>query len=346
MSKARARKKTRTNKTRRRALLLGAISFCFLILWSWLGVWFVHHSPAWLAQKSDSWPTILTAPLFWIGNPVGDMTDALGWTGTDVVYEYDEEAPSGEITFAGIPLRIGAPAPQDIRVLDRGDFYIGWSPSLRHPVWVAYHVPVKAAYEVGERPNFTRDAAAPQSPTASDYKNSGYDRGHMAPNYAITSRFGADVQKKTFLMSNIAPQSPALNRGVWREVEHRIAELWTARWGEIWVIVGCVPSENGKKIGKDGIDVPDKFYQVVVAQEGYDVRAFAVLFDQDAPWKMWPTRALVTIDELEEVTGLDFLADLPDFIERPLESSRPTRLWPVRPLDLFKQLALRFISDY
>jgi hypothetical protein len=42
------------------------------------------------------------------------------------------------------------------------------------------------------------------------------------------------------MMSNIAPQSPALNRGVWRDVEHRIADLWTARYGEIWVVVGCI----------------------------------------------------------------------------------------------------------
>ncbi len=346
MSKARARKKRRTDPSRLRARILGAILFCLLLIWAWLGVWFVHHSPAWLAQKCESLPAFLTAPLFWIGNPVGDMTDALGWTGTDVVYEYDEEAPSGEITFAGIPVREAAPAPSDIQVLDRGDFYVGWSPSLRHPAWVAYHVPAKADYEVGERPNFTRDAAAPHSPAASDYKSSGYDRGHMAPNFAISSRFGSDVQKKTFMMSNIVPQSPALNRGVWRDIEHRIAELWTARWGEIWVIVGCIPSVNGKTIGQNRIDVPDKFYQLVVAQDGYDVRAFAVVFDQESPWKMWPTRALVTIDELEELTGFDFLADLPDFIERPLESSRPTRLWPIRKLDIFRQLLLRFASDY
>ncbi len=269
------------------------------------------------------------------------MTDALGWTGSDIVYEYDEEAPSGATTFAGLPVRVGVSAPDDIRVLDRGEFIVGWSPKLRHPVWVAYHVPVKAAYEVGARPNFTKDTEA-ASPTASAYERSGYDRGHMAPNYAIASRFGTAAQKKTFLMSNIAPQAPALNRGVWREVEHRIADLWTARWGEIWVIVGCIPSENGKKIGQGGIDVPDKFYQIIVAQDGYDVRAIALLFDQDVPWKMWPTRALATIDEVEELSGLDFLPDLPEFIQRPLESGRPTRLWPIRVRDVFKQIAIRF----
>ncbi len=332
----------RGSASRLRARVVGTAAFCVLLAWAWIGVWFVHHPPAWLEQTCESWPAFVTAPLFWMGNPVGDFTDALGLTGSDVVYEYDEEAPSGRVAFAGLPLRVGGPAPDDIRVLDRGEFYVGWSPKLRHPVWVAYHVPAEARHEVGSRPKFMKDVAAPRSPAAADYKHSGYDRGHMAPNYAIASRFGADSQKKTFLMSNIVPQLPALNQGVWRDVEHRIADLWTARWGEIWVVVGCIPSEGGKKIGTDGIDVPDQFYQLVVAQDGYDVRAFAVLFDQNVARRAWPTRALVTIDELEEATGLDFLPDLPDFIQRPLESGRPTRLWPVRKTDILRHMLIRF----
>ncbi len=332
-------------RVRTRTRSLASLAALFVVAWAWLGVWFVHRPPAWLARTCERLPGFVTAPLFWIGRPIGDLTDALGWTGTDVVYEYDEPAPAGRVLFAGVPLRVGAPAPDDVRVLDRGSFLVGWSKKLRHPVWVAYHVPAEAAHETGERPNFRKDDAAPGSPSASAYERSGYDRGHMAPNHAIASRFGADHQKNTFLMSNVVPQAPALNRGVWREVEHRIADLWTARWGEIWVVVGCIPSENDKKIGKDGVDVPDKFYQIVVAQDGYDVRAFALLFDQDAAWRMWPTQAIATIDEVEELSGFDFLPDLPDFIERPLEAGRPTRLWPVRPFDVLKQIAIRFAAD-
>lgn len=338
MSKARSRKRKGVRGPRALALKGGLLGSGFLLLWTWLGVWFVHQPEA----TRSSWPHLLSAPLSWIGDPVGDFTDAMGFTGRDVVYEYDETAPSGTVTFAGLPVRTGSPAPDDIVILDRGDFIIGWSPSLQHPVWVAYHVPAAAAHEVGPRPNFSKDPAVPSSPKASSYERSGYDRGHMAPNFAIASRFGAERQKTTFLMSNIAPQSPALNRGVWKNIEHRIASLWTARWGEVWVIVGCISDKAGKKFGVTNIDVPERFYQVVVAQEGLDVRAFAVIFDQDVPWDTWPTHSIVSIDELEEMSGLDFLPDLPEFIQRPLESERPTRLWPIRKIDLFKHLALRF----
>ena len=125
-------------------------------------------------------------------------------------------------------------------------------------------------------------------------------------------------------------------------MEHRIAELWTARWGEIWVIVGCIPSTSGETVSGTDIDVPDCYWQVVVAQEGMDVRALAVVFDQTVDWGAWPTRSLVTIDELEEMTGLDFLPDLPEFMQSPLESELPSRLWPIRPRDIFKQIAIRF----
>ena len=339
MSRKKSRRKSKPLKgSRLLALKAGAIVSALFLAWTWLGVWFVHQP----ADGRDAWPRFLSAPLYLIGNPVGDFTDAMGMTGRDVVYEYDERAPSGQVAFAGYPVRIGSPAPEDIQVLDRGEFVVGWSPRLQHPVWVAYHVPAAAEHEVGPRPNFCKDPSVPSSPSASTYERSGYDRGHMAPNFAIASRFGAAQQKQTFLMSNIAPQSPALNRGVWKNIEHRISSLWTARWGEVWVIVGCISDEAGKKFGLTNIDVPEKFYQVVVAQQDLDVRAFAVVFDQNADWDAWPTHSIVTIDELEEMTGLDFLPELPEFIQRPLESERPTRLWPIRKIDLFKQIALRF----
>ena len=314
-----------------------------LVIYATAGVWFVHHSRKWIDGKRESLPAFVTAPLMFIGNPVGDITDALSITGHDAVYEYDEAAPEGSVLFAGAPKRTGFPAPNDIRVLDRGDFVIGWSDKLRHPVWCAYHVTKDAVHEAGQRPNFVKDKSVDTCPAASAYERCGYDRGHMVPNYAMATRFGEAVQRRTFQMTNIAPQSPALNRGVWRQVEHRIADLWTARYGEIWVIVGCISGDrSGETVSGTDIDVPGRFYQVVVAQEGLDIRALAVVCEQEVPWDAWPTRYLVTIDELEELSGLDFLPDLPGFIQEPIEAELPSRLWPIRKRDIFKQIALRF----
>ena len=342
MAAKRKRKKSKS-KSRKLAWLLGLFFLASIVIYAVTGVWYVHHPADWHAQTEAGWPGFITAPLLWIGNPLGDICDALDLTGTDAVYEYDEEAPAGEIFFAGAPKRIGEPCPDDIEILERGEFKIGWSPSLRHPVWCAYHVPREVRYPAGERPNFVRDKAIASSPSASDYQGSGYDRGHMVPNYAIVSRYGSEIQRLTFMMSNIAPQSPSLNRGVWRQLEHRIAEFWTNRYGEIWVIVGCISkTENGETLSGRNIDVPQSFYQVVVAQTGLEVRAFAVLIEQSVSWKSWPTSHLITIDELEARSGLDFLPDLPFFIQTPLEAQLPSRLWPINKSDIFKLIALRF----
>ena len=337
------RRKGRTkgmSKSRRLTRWIFGAAACVLVAWGAAAEWFVHHPRMWVANQTSAHP-IASACLLWFGNPLADVTDGLGWTGHDTVYEYDTEAPSGSVTFAGAPARTGDPAPDDIRVVNRGEFIVGWSDRLRHPVWCAYHVTREAKHAADKRPSFTKDRAVPAAPSPGDYTKSGYDRGHMAPNHAMATRYGEAVQKLTFKMSNIAPQTPELNRGVWRDVEHRIADLWTARYGEIWVVVGCI-SRGNEAIGQTGIDVPTEYYQVIMAQEGMNIRALAVLIPQKVGWNAWAARHIVSIDELEELSGLDFNPELPSFIQSPLEAELPTRLWPVNPLDVFRQVAQRF----
>ena len=339
------RKGAAKSPARRRARRVAAALLVVFAVWGAAGEWYVHHPRKWLDRKAQALPGFVVAPLLWLGNPLADFTDALGWTGHDAVYEYDTDAPSGSVFFAGAPERTGEPAPRDIRIIRRGEFAIGWSDSLRHPVWCAYHVTREAKFEAGKRPSFLIDRGVPAAPRPDAYVKSGYDRGHMAPNYAIATRYGDAERRKTFLMSNVAPQTPALNRGVWREVEHRIADLWAARYGEIWVVVGCVSPQHGSggTVGGTDIDVPTAFYQVIVAQEGMDVRAMAMLFGQDVAWNEWAARNLVSIDELERITGLDFNPELPSFIQDPLEAELPSRLWPVRLRDMLRLVAVRFM---
>ena len=347
MARRRRRPGKKKTASQRLSLKIGVGLTVFAILWGAAGEWYVHHSRKWLDRKRETWPGIVTAALEGFGSPLADFTDALGWTGHDAVYEYDQEAPAGSVFFAGAPVRTGSPAPDDIILLDRGEFVVGWSKKLRHPVWCAYHVTPQARFDPGKRPGFTLDKHVDGAPRPDDYKKSGYDRGHMVPNYAIATRYGDDMRKKTFRMSNIAPQTPALNRGVWREVEHRIADLWTRRYGEIWVVVGAISPESNRETlaGGKNIDVPQQYYQVIMAQEGMNVRALAMVFDQNVSWYEWAARNIISIDDLEELTGLDFNPALPDFIESPMEAELPSRMWPIHPWDIFKLVAIRFKLD-
>ena len=341
-SKGTAKRRKTRSKNRRLALLAALILLILGSAFSYLSVWYVHYPKKWIDNKSQEYPVFVTSSLESVGYPLADILDALDITGTDVVYEYDLEPPSGQVFFAGAPVRTGAPAPEDITIIDRGEFVIGWSPSLRRPSWVAYHVPREEKYAAPKRPDFKKDREAPNCPASASYTRSGYDRGHMAPNHAIATRFGPDAQKATFLMSNISPQSPQLNRGIWRDIEHRIADLWTAKYGEIWVIVGAITNEDKETISGTGIDVPGEFYQIVVAQQNMDVRAMAFLIPQSVSWREYPAKWLVSIDEVEEKSGFDFLSELDDFLERPLEAGLPSRVWPIMKIDVFKQLKIHF----
>ena len=325
-------------------LVLAVVACCAV------GDWYVHQPREWL----DAHRAFYTAPLWYFGNRTAFITDAIGWTGHDAVYDFDEPVPTNEVFFAGAPERVGDPAPDDIVVLDRGTFKIGWSPSLRHPVWAAYHVVKDARFDALKRPNFQKDRSVASSPAANDYTRSGYDRGHLVPNRAIVTRYGPDEQEKTFLMTNIAPQRPPLNRGPWREMEQRIADLWTARYGEIWVVVGTVsPTAERKTLENATIDVPAQFYMLIAAAEAKEkrqgeedsageVRALAVLLPQTAEVDDFPVHNIVTINELEAATGLRFFPDMPKFLARPLKADRPTRLWPIRFRDIVKLILLRF----
>ena len=118
--KVQTKKKSPTGKTRITARIVSAALVLAFVACCAVGNWFVHHPREWI----DAHRAFYTAPLWYFGNRTAFLTDALGWTGHDTVYDFDEAAPSNQVFFAGAPERTGAPAPKDITVLRRGEFAI------------------------------------------------------------------------------------------------------------------------------------------------------------------------------------------------------------------------------
>ncbi len=228
--------------------------------------------------------------------------------------------------YGGAPRAAGFPNP--IRVLRNTGYVVGYCEVLENPVWVAYRVAdVDKLGPAGERPgSFETDLRTAARVSSSAYTNSGYDRGHLAPNHAIATRYGAVAQKETFLMSNIVPQRHALNAGVWKEMEMRIATSYPGRFEEVWVLVGPVFGERPARF-PSGTAVPEAFYKIVVDESDGRVRAQAFLFPQETPAGVGVERFLVSIDEIERRTGLNFLAELEDVAEESLEARRATGVW-------------------
>lgn len=228
--------------------------------------------------------------------------------------------------YGGVP-RVVAPPATTVRVLPNAGYVAGYSDALGNPLWAAYRVTDIELKDPPPRPDrFVPDLRTVARIDSQVYTGSDYDRGHMAPNYAIATRYGLRAQEETFQMSNISPQRHTLNAGVWKNLEHRIATNYAGRFGEVWVLAGPVFGANPEKLRRR-VAIPGAFYMIVVDESDGRVRAEGFIFPQDAPAAARMDDYLTNIDEIERRTGLDFLSELPDEAENALEAKRVERAW-------------------
>jgi endonuclease G len=213
-------------------------------------------------------------------------------------------------------------------LVNRG-YSVGYDDALPSPRWSSYRVfPYKDVHL--DRPStFKSDARSSARVTTSEYVRSGYDRGHLSPNYAISVCYGEEAQKETFLLSNIVPQLHALNAGLWKDMEQRIMKRYVARYGTVWVQVGPVfTTPPVKQVGR--IPVPSSFWMVISEYEesAHGIRAIAYLVPHEEKWRDAElTRYVVSIRRVEELTGLDFFPKLPKATQDRLESTAAPRAW-------------------
>lgn len=228
-----------------------------------------------------------------------------------------------QYTFAGLPV-----SNRPLKILKNSGYIVGYDEEMRNPAWVAYHLTFTQGGETAERPSrFDEDLRTVSRVDHGDYTNSGYDRGHMAPNYAIGIVYGEKAQMETFLMSNIVPQSPELNRGPWKEVEQLIANDYLRDCREIWVITGPIYGEPFLQL-KSGVKVPTAFFKVLVdVVEPDNLRVLSFVMPQTVDRNTKEEAYLVSIDQVEAASGLDLLSLLDDAIEVELEQTVPRRMW-------------------
>ena len=234
---------------------------------------------------------------------------------------------NGVHVYGGRPSQ-GVKLMDRAKVLENESYTVGYSDSMQNPLWVAYRVFDVPVLESGKRPSYFRiDHRTSAKVSHKDYRGSGYDRGHMAPNYAIATRYGVDGQWETFLMSNVIPQTPRVNRYMWRDLEHDVARRYGRYFSEVWVVTGPVFSEPIKRLDS-GVPIPSGYYKIIADENGGTLRVLAFLVESDCPPYTRITSRRVSVDELEELTGLDFFPKLSKAEQAELESRPAGRLWP------------------
>ena len=222
-----------------------------------------------------------------------------------------------------------------MKILRNKAFIVGYDERMKNPAWVAYRLPGEVRFSGEKRPSrFKVDHRTRAMVRHEDYSNTGFDRGHIAPNYAIYSRFGREAQLETFLMSNICPQYPNFNRGIWNVLESMEAGqgsggCWAETCGEIWVLVGPLYAESPPTL-PCGVAVPSHFFRIILDEENVSgIRILAFIIPNMAKVSGRIENYLVSVDQVESRTALDFFSDLPDDLEERLESTTAAGLWSV-----------------
>lgn len=219
------------------------------------------------------------------------------------------------------------PVPSEEDIVEHYAYSLKYNEDCEQADWVAYQISATQINNpVCERTdNFREDPLVKTGSAAlADYKGSGYDRGHLCP--AGDMKWDSTAMSESFYMSNISPQNPGFNRGVWKRVESQVRE-WALEYDEIRIVTGPVLNEQEyERIGDNQVAVPLNFYKVVLDYKEPELKGIGFVLKNDSsslPVDMFA----VSIDSVEVLTGIDFFSDLQDSIEEEIESNLNIDLW-------------------
>ena len=204
-------------------------------------------------------------------------------------------------------------------------YSLSYSEEHKQAEWVYYKLNASQLNPTVKRKNnFRKDPVITKnSSDLNDYKGTGYDRGHLAP--AADMKYNSNSMSESFYLSNISPQSANFNRGIWKKIEKQIRD-WSYMYGELIIITGPIlECENFGKIGTNSVTIPKWYYKVVIDPDNYK-RNLAILIENTGSSNSVKSY-VITIDKLEEFSGIDFFYRLPDLIEESFESTKSLNLW-------------------
>lgn len=196
--------------------------------------------------------------------------------------------------------------PSPLLVLDHKYFIVHYDPRFRLARYVTYTLTAEQLKKPAKkrRDKFFADpiltSLGQKAVTHKDYARSGYDRGHLAP--AADFSFSQEASDATFVMSNMAPQTPNLNRDAWQRLEAKVRR-WACGEEKISVITGPVLEEGLPRL-PSGVPVPKQFFKIVV-DETPPRKVLAFLYNQTDKGDVLNER-VVPVREVEEKTQEDF----------------------------------------
>lgn len=211
------------------------------------------------------------------------------------------------------------------QIIHHQGYSLSYSEPHEQAEWVAYELKKEHLSQTNyERPYFEIDKAVKTGAASwRNYKNSGYDRGHLCP--AADRRFSKSAHDETFLTSNISPQNHDFNSGIWNTLEQK-TRYWASKYDGVYVVTGGVLERDLKTIGSEKVAVPNQFYKIVLDYNDGNPKVLAFLMPHENPNKPLYT-FVVSVDTVEALTGIDFFPELDDVLESRIEASSAYKNW-------------------
>ncbi len=252
------------------------------------------------------------------------------------------------------------PAPiEGEEIIEHSALTLSYNEQHEQANWVAHMITKDILYGNVSRTNDFRLDPKVSTVTAdsADYWDSGFDRGHLAP--SADFRWSRKALSESYFYSNMSPQRPELNRESWAKLENQVRE-WALDATELIVITGPVLSESLPTIpqGSKRVSIPEYYYKIAFDNVGPDLKAIGfILPNKAADYRLLDYA--VSVDSIEQLTGIDFFANIPDEVEVEIEAMDDIMVWPINtdatkgdimPIDFAKgqvaaQQARYFIGD-
>lgn len=207
-------------------------------------------------------------------------------------------------------------------------FTLFYNEQHEQAAWVAYELTSDETKKVVKRTNKFRpdENVLTGSATNNDYFKSGYDRGHMAP--AADMSWNIETMAESFYLSNMSPQVPACNRGIWKVLEDQV-RIWAKENKAVFVVTGPVLEDKLPSIGLNKVSVPRYFYKVILDYTPPKLKGIAFVIPNSATKNNLQSFA-VNIDSVQRLTGINFFPTLPYSQSDSLEKTIciPCWTWP------------------
>lgn len=222
--------------------------------------------------------------------------------------------------------KLGIPGQQG-ELLCRKGYLLAHSSEHKTPIWVIEHLTAeKTDGSILRYNKFVPDPDLKEGEHAelADYKNSGYDRGHMAP--AADMKWDQQAMIECFYLSNMIPQvGKGMNQGIWKDLEGYVRK-WAIERDELYIFTGPIyESEIKTTIGINKVAVPTHLYKI--AYDPNRAEAIAFIMPNDKLNSKNMPNYIVTIRDVENKTGLNFLSNFDKQVQDVIENKKAKELW-------------------